>query len=264
MAKYEVTVGGSRYEVDAPDETTAWQWANYTHRQKKAATPAAPKESTIFGEIARGGKQLLSTSRTGIGALASPEEAARAGVERSQQIAAEAGEGPSFAALRKVYEERGLLPAAGELVSQIPRAVAGQLPQLAALAGGAKLGAMAGTAVLPGPGTIAGGVLGAGATLLPQFFGSNVERQAAEQIERGEQVKIDRGAAAAAAAGQAGIESVGTALVGGKRVVKGILGVADDAGRATAKARADLVKAAERSRLGAAGRGAGASSLDKP
>lgn len=220
------------------------------------AAPAGPKESTIFGEIARGGKQLFSTSRTGIGALVSPEEAARAGVERGQQIAAEAGEGPSFAALRKVYEERGLLPAAGELASQIPRAVAGQLPQLAALAGGAKLGAMAGTAVAPGVGTIAGGILGAGATLLPQFFGANVERQAAEQMERGEPVKIDRGTAAAAAAGQAGIESVGTALVLGKRMVKGILGVTDDAGLATAKARADLVKAAERSRLGAAGRGA--------
>lgn len=225
-------------------------------RAVQAPPPAAPKESTIFGELARGTKQLVSTSRTGIGALTAPEEAARAGVERGQQIAAEAGEGPSFAALRKVYEERGLLPAAGELVSQIPRAVAGQLPQLAALAGGAKLGAMAGTAVLPGAGTIAGGVLGAGATLLPQFFGANIERQAAEQMERGEPVQIDRGAAAAAAAGQAAIESAGTAFVLGKRVVKGVLGIADDAGLATAKARADLVKAAERSRLGAAGRGA--------
>ena len=255
MPTYDVTVEGKTYEVNAPDETTAWQWANYTHRQQKQQAPA-PKESTIGSELVRGGKQLFSTSRTGIGALATPEESARAGVERSQQIAAEAGEGPSFAALRKAYEERGLLPAAGELLSQIPRAVAGQGAQLAAMAGGAKLGAMAGTAVAPGVGTIAGGILGAGATLLPQFFGANVERQAAEQMERGEQVKIDRGAAAAAAAGQAGIESVGTALVLGKRVVKGILGVADDAGLATAKARADLVKAAERSRLGAAGRGA--------
>lgn len=226
--------------------------------------PAAPKESTIFGEVARGAKQLASSTRTGIGALVSPEEAARAGVERGQQIAAEAGEGPSLAALRKVYEERGLLPAAGELASQIPRALAGQLPQLAAMAGGAKLGAMAGSAVLPGAGTIAGGVLGAGATLLPQFFGANVERQAAEQMERGEPVKIDRGTAAAAAAGQAGIEAAGTAFVLGKRVVKGVLGIADDAGLATAKARADLVKAAERSRLGAAGRGAAVGLAEMP
>jgi hypothetical protein len=240
--------------VEFPDSVSREEAAAIIRRQ--LGVGAQPKESTIGSELVRGAKQLASTTRTGIGALATPEESARAGVERSQQIAAEAGEGPSFAALRKAYEERGLLPAAGELLSQIPRAVAGQGAQLAAMAGGAKLGAMAGTAVAPGVGTIAGGILGAGATLLPQFFGANVERQAAEQMGRGEPVKIDRGTAAAAAAGQAGIEAAGTALVLGKRVVKGLLGVTDDAALATAKARADLVKAAERSRLGAAGRGA--------
>ena len=247
---------GRIYEVEGPEGATNAQVVAAIRRQLAAQpAPAAPKESTIFGEVARGAKQLASSTRTGIGALVSPEEAARAGVERGQQIAAEAGEGPSLAALRKVYEERGLLPAAGELVSQIPRALAGQVPQLAAMAGGAKLGAMAGAPLGPA-GVIGGGILGAGATLLPQFFGANIERQAAEQMERGEPVKIDRGTAAAAAAGQAGIEAAGTAFVLGKRVVKGVLGIADDAGLATAKARADLVKAAERSRLGAAGRGA--------
>jgi hypothetical protein len=240
--------------VEFPDSVSREDAAAIIRRQLGGVTQ--PKDSTIGSELVRGAKQLASTTRTGIGALTAPEEAARAGVERGQQIAAEAGEGPSFAALRKAYEERGLLPAAGELVSQIPRALAGQGAQLAAMAGGAKLGAMAGTAVAPGVGTIAGGILGAGATLLPQFFGSNVERQAAEQMERGEPVKIDRGTAAAAAAGQAGIEAAGTALVLGKRVVKGLLGVTDDAALATAKAREELVKAAGRSRLGAAGRGA--------
>jgi hypothetical protein len=240
--------------VEFPDSVSREEAAAIIRRQ--LGVGAQPKESTIGSELVRGAKQLASTTRTGIGALATPEESARAGVERSQQIAAEAGEGPSFAALRKAYEERGLLPAAGELLSQIPRAVAGQGAQLAAMAGGAKLGAMAGTAVAPGVGTIAGGILGAGATLLPQFFGANVERQAAEQMGRGEPVDINRGTAAAAAAGQAGIEAAGTALVLGKRVVKGILGVTDDAALATAKAREELVKAAGRSRLGAAGRGA--------
>src|SRR3990167_6164194 len=44
MATYEVDVGGSTYEVDAPDETTAWKWANATHVQgpKPAAAPAEP------------------------------------------------------------------------------------------------------------------------------------------------------------------------------------------------------------------------------
>lgn len=213
------------------------------------------KESTILGEVARGAKQLVSSTRTGIGALVSPEEAASAGVERSQQIAKDAGEGPSFAAVRRAYEEQGLLPAAGEVVSQIPRALAGQVPQLAALAGGAKLGAMAGSPLGPA-GAIGGGILGAGAAMLPQFFGANVERQAAEQMRLDQPVDIDRGSAALAAAGQAGAEAVGTGFVLGKRVVKGLLGITDDAALVTAQAREKLIKAAAQSRLGAAGRGA--------
>lgn len=255
MPLYDVDVEGVTYEVNAPNEQTAWQWANYTHRQKKAAKPAAPKESTIGGEFVRGAKQLISTTRTGLGALLSPEEAARAGVERGQQIAAEAGEGPSFAAVRKAYEERGLLPAAGEAISQIPRALAGQGAQLAAMAGGARLGAMAGAPFGP-VGAVVGGVGGAGLSLLPQFFGANIERQAAEQMERGEPLDISRTAAGAAAAGQAGIEAAGTAFVLGKRIVKGVLGIADDAALATAKAQAELAKTAQRSFLASAGRGA--------
>lgn len=34
MAKFDVDVGGVTYEVDAPDENTAWKWANQTHAQE--------------------------------------------------------------------------------------------------------------------------------------------------------------------------------------------------------------------------------------
>ena len=67
------------------------------------------------------------------------------------------------------------------------------------MAGGAKAGALAGTAVAPGIGTVIGGALGAGATLLPQLFGSNVERQASEQMAGKEEVDINRLAAGAGA-----------------------------------------------------------------
>lgn len=40
MPTYDVTVGGVDYEVDAPDEAKAWEYANYTHRQSQA--PVAP------------------------------------------------------------------------------------------------------------------------------------------------------------------------------------------------------------------------------
>ena len=54
MAKYEVTVEGSRYEVEAPDENTAWQWANYTHlnnpaqKKKKAGRHSSSRGLTVF------------------------------------------------------------------------------------------------------------------------------------------------------------------------------------------------------------------------
>jgi len=251
MPKYEVDVGGKTYEVDAPDSNTAWQWANYTHTQA-----APPKESTIGSELIRGGKQLVSSTRSGIGSIFNPEEAAKAGVARSEAIGKEAGEGVGFEPVKKAYQEKGLLSAAGEAVSQIPRALAGQGANLATMAGGARLGAMAGSAIAPGVGTVIGGALGAGATLLPQFMGSNVERQAAEQMDEGKDVKIDRTKAYTAAAGQAALEGAGTAFTLGKRVVKGVLGIADDAVLATAKSQAELVKAAERSLAASAGRGA--------
>lgn len=217
----------------------------------------AARKSTIGSEIVRGGKQLASSVQTGAESLfGSPEEAARAGISRSEKIGEAAGEGVSFEALKKVYEDKGLLSAAGEAISQVPRALAGQVPQLAAMAGGAKLGAMAGTAVAPGVGTVVGGALGAGATLLPQFFGSMQERQASEQLARGEDVKIDQSKAALGAAGAAALEGAGTAFTLGKGIVKGVLGITDDAALMTAKAQQSMKAAAERSLLQAAGRGA--------
>lgn len=225
--------------------------------QFDARSAEPTRKSTIGSELVRGGKQLASSVRTGASSLfGSPEEASIAGVERSQAIAEEAGEGASLAAVKEAYRERGLLSAAGEVLTQLPRALAGQGAQLATMAGGAKLGAMAGTAVAPGPGTLIGGALGAGATLLPQFFGSNIERQASEQLARDEEVNIDRTKAGAAAAGQTVIETAGTAFVLGKRLVKGVLGITDDAALMTAQAQKKMVQAAERSLLAASGRGA--------
>ena len=45
MAAYEVDVEGVTYEVDAPDENTAWAWANQVHRQQ--AEPAVPPTPTF-------------------------------------------------------------------------------------------------------------------------------------------------------------------------------------------------------------------------
>jgi hypothetical protein len=219
-----------------------------------AAEPTAPKESTFGSELVRGAKQLVSSTRTGVGSVFSPEEAAKAGVARSEAIGQEAGIGPSLEAVQKAYQDKGVLSAAGEAVSQIPRALAGQGANLTAMYAASKAGAAAG-APFGARGRIVGGAAGAAGALLPQFMGSNVERQASEQMDEGKEVSIDRTKAYTAAAGQAALESVGTAFTLGKRVVKGILGVADDAALATAKSQAELVKAAERSLAASAGRG---------
>ena len=54
---YEVDVEGKTYEVDAPDEATAWRWANHTH-VKTGASSAFNKQATI--SLARGENPILA------------------------------------------------------------------------------------------------------------------------------------------------------------------------------------------------------------
>jgi len=257
MPTYRIKApNGQTYRIEGPPGASDAEVADAVLAQYPEAgqTPSGPKESTIGSELVRGGKQLVSSARTGIGSIFNPEEAAKAGVARSEAIGQEAGVGPSLEAVQKAYQDKGVLSAAGEVVSQIPRALAGQGANLASMYAAGKAGAAAG-APFGARGRIVGGAAGAAGALLPQFMGSNVERQAAEQMEEGKDVSIDRTKAYTAAAGQAALESVGTAFTLGKRVVKGILGVADDAALLTAKSQAELVKAAERSLAASAGRG---------
>lgn len=258
MAIYAKLFDGTVLQFpDETDPAVIERVAKEQTASRRAAEPVAPpKESTILGEAKRGAKQFISTGRTAVGAArGSPEEAARAGLERSQQIEEEAGEGPSLARIGRVYEERGLLPAAGQVLSDIPRFLAQQAPQIGATIGGARLGAMAGSAFGPAGTLIGGGVGAIGANVLP-MFGSAVQRQAATQIEEGKPVDISLGRAAAATAGSAALEAAGTAGVLGKNLVKRVLGVGDDAALAAARSKEDLVKAAQATITGGAIRGA--------
>jgi hypothetical protein len=258
MPLYRITApNGQTYQIEGPEGASDADVANAVMAQNPEAGNAAPKRSTIGSELKRGAQQLASSVQTAYGALAgSPEEAARAGLERGEAISQIAGEGVGFEPVKRAYQEKGLLSAAGELASQVPRALAGQGANFATMATGARLGAMAGSAVAPGLGTVVGGALGAGAALLPQLFGSNVESQASAQMERGEPIKIDRTRAGVSAVGQAALEGAGTAFTLGKGVVKGILGIADDVAVTSAKAARQLEATAQRSLAASAGRGA--------
>lgn len=56
MAKFDVDVGGVTYEVDAPDENTAWKWANATHQQ--APAPATAEQKAQSSGLSRFGQGL--------------------------------------------------------------------------------------------------------------------------------------------------------------------------------------------------------------
>jgi hypothetical protein len=222
---------------------------------------AEPRQSTILGEGKRGLEQLVSSTVTGL--FGSPEEAALSGLQRSQRIAEEAGEGPSLDRIQRIFQEKGFLEAGKAALGDVPRIVAGQVPQLGAMAAGAKLGAMTGTAAAPflGPaapaGPVIGGGLGALAAIAPSVYGQMIERQAEEQQQRGEPVAIQRGPAAAATAGSLALEVGGTAAAAGKTLVKKVLGIADDPALLARTSQEALVAAANRSLTGTVARGAG-------
>lgn len=113
MPTYEVDVQGKTYEVDAPDENTAWQWANYTHKRAPAAPPPAPKAGFSLADQALGlgqgvigaGKSLtdvfgadnavseaLGRGQTALGELKTPGRQAEIAA-RQQKIKAAEGTG---------------------------------------------------------------------------------------------------------------------------------------------------------------------------
>lgn len=164
MAKFAVNVEGAKYEVEAPDENTAWQWAYTTHMQapKPAAKPAAPsipertfgEAFTDIGAAGLGGigslvqlpGQLygLATgdfSKTGaLGAGQDIEEYAK-GLKSASLLAREKARSEKVAQAEKQGQFAAFKTALGETVSDpalLTSFLAEQLPQIipAALTGG--------------------------------------------------------------------------------------------------------------------------------
>ena len=219
---YELTLPNGKVVGDVPEGMPREQ-ALEMIRARMPDAFSSPKEG--MGAAFMGGLESLgSRLRTGVEAIVSPEEAARRGLERGEAISREYAPGASLQRVKDVYAERGLLPAAGEAISQIPTALAEQAPNMAATIASAKLGAMGGTAIAPGLGTVVGGVGGALAPSLMQLFGSNIERQAEVQRERGEPIDISRGKALAAAVPGAALEAASTFVPLGRTMVGKLLG----------------------------------------
>jgi hypothetical protein len=244
MAQYLPLPDGSFVTI-RENETPlqAYERATKEYPDAFGITPPAPQEGV--GAAFRGGLEgLLSRARTGVEAIFDPEEAARRGLERGEDIGQRFAPGASLQRVKDVYAERGLLPAAGEAISQIPSALAEQAPNIAATLASGRAGAVAGGRAGGARGALVGGVGGALAPSLLQLFGSNIERQAEAQAESGQPLDISRGAALAAAAPGAALEAAATFIPLGRTVVGKILGPKAEAALATgSKNNAKLVEA---------------------
>ena len=215
--------------------------------------PPPPPESTIGGELMRGGESLFSALRTAGGAAFGDDEAAAlAGLERSEDIAQRYGEGPSF---QKVLDAEGIMPTVGTALGQIPQAVAGQVPQILTTVAAAKAGALAGS--FGGPiGSLIGAGVGGLASLIPQFTGYNIERQAQADIDEGRPVDIELGKAVGTAALQSVPELAGQYFILGKGLVNKLAGVPRKATERELREGAEkLVRTAESALLPTIGRG---------
>jgi hypothetical protein len=234
---------GRIYKVEGPAGASEADILNYVETQVAPALAAQeaekPKKKTGIGAaLGKGVESLISSGRTGISALlGSPEEAARAGLARGEDMGQRYEDQVSLEKVQQAYRERGILPAAGEALSQIPAAIAEQVPNIGATLASARAGQAAGAAFGP-MGRVVGGLGGAALPGLVQMFGSNIERQAAEQQEAGQPISIDRTAAAAAAVPQAALDVAGTFIPLGGRLVSKLTGIPAEAllGKSAAQA----------------------------
>ena len=224
------------YEVALPDGRVVEFPDNVPHDEaeriiREQLLAPKPKEGVVAG-LEKGAESTLSQLRSGIGALlGSGEEAARAGITRGEDINKRYAEQVSLEKVKKAYEDKGLLSAAGEALGQIPYAIAEQAPNLVTSLAGARVGSLAGAPFGPA-GAIVGGTAGLVAPSFLQQLGGNVERQAAE----GQPVNVSR--AAGAAAPQAALDVAGSFIPLGGRLVSKLTGLPVEAllGRTSAEA----------------------------
>lgn len=182
----------------------------------------APKKG-VGAALGSGTESFIGSLRTGAEAIFSPEEAARKGLEREEARAGKYADQIGLDKLKEVYAKQGITGAIGEVGRQIPLAIAEQAPNIAATLASAKLGATAGSMFGP-VGTGIGAVGGALAPSALQLFGSNIQRQAAEQQATGQPLDISRSSAAGAAAIQAPLDVAATFIPLGGKIAGKFLG----------------------------------------
>jgi hypothetical protein len=213
MPSYKIDIPGQgSFNVDSPAELTdaqAYQAVlNQIQQDSKPIETAGPIEAAIGST-----KRLVSSGLTGVQLPFSASEAAMEGISRQKDITEKpAG---SLEAVKQAYEQRGFLPAAKEVITQMPGVIAEQVPLVGSMYAGAKAGAM-----LPVPPQLKPFTMIAGSILGPliSYAGSSAERKAEEQIARGEKVDVGAAGAFASGAGQAALDRLSLGLSGLSRV----------------------------------------------
>ena len=181
IARFQMPDGRvARYEV--PEGTTPEQ-AQVMIAQALGMQPEeAPRRPGILESGLGGLEKLLSSQRTALATPLGAQEAARAGLERARALEKEYPSQLSLEAVKKKYEEAGVLPAAGEVLRQAPHFIMEQVPQLGEMFAGGRLGAMAGAPAGP-VGAGVGAVVGAVTPLVLQAYGAGAERRELEGLE---------------------------------------------------------------------------------
>ena len=237
MAKYLPLPDGTSFKVP---NSMGYDEAMSLAKQKfpeAFAEEAPPRKKGVLAQAAKGLESLISSGRTaGTSLFGDKDEAAKAGLERSRDIGSRYEEGADLEKVKKAYEERGLLSAAGEAVSQVPGAIAEQGANIAALAASGRLGSTLGKP-FGAKGQLVGAGLGALLTGGTQALGQNVERQAAEQERAGQPIDIDLKKAAVAAAPSAALDVAGTFIPLGGKIISKLTGIPAEAllGRSAAQ-----------------------------
>lgn len=187
------------------------------------AAEEAPKKKGIGAALGKGTESFLGAGQTTLESLFGANKAAERGLQRGEELGKKYEDQIGLDRLKQAYEQKGIVGAGGELVRQVPLALAEQAPNIAASLGSARLGAMAGSPFGP----VGAGIGALGGALAPsvmQLFGSNVERQAAEQKQAGQPTDINVGKAAAATAIQAPLDVAATFIPLGGKIAGKIFG----------------------------------------
>ena len=251
---------GRIYDIEGPEGASDAQvvGALRSHLASLPPPEETPKPKTGIGAaLGKGVESIISSGRTAFGAATGDaDEAARAGLERGKKIGEKYEDQVSLQKVKDAYNKNGVLSAAGEAISQIPAAIAEQAPNLAAMAGSARLGAMAGSVLGPVGSTVGATIGGIGGALLPslvQQFGGNIERQAQEGVP------VSSGRALAAAVPQAALDVASSLIPFGGRLVQKLTGIPMEA--LLSRSAASAAKLADERLLTVLAKGTGVGAL---